>query len=70
MHHNCPGPTADHPHPLGSPQVWDSHFGFVPGATGQPLVIGEAGGTGRGQDGAWIAALVDYVAERGIGLFW
>ena len=38
--------------PRNMPDVWSKHFGFVPQATGQPLLVGETGGTLRGATGS------------------
>mmetsp|Transcript_34602 Transcript_34602/g.76054 ORF Transcript_34602/g.76054 Transcript_34602/m.76054 type:complete len:653 (-) Transcript_34602:916-2874(-) len=50
--------------------IWDNHFGFAQAQTGQPVILGETGGTAKGHDEKWVRALVDYLKKRRIGLFW
>eukprot|EP00966_Prymnesium_polylepis_P169584 3921327-Prymnesium_polylepis.1 len=43
--------AADFPNNIEA--VWESHFGFVEKATGQPIVVGEMGGWYTGDDKRW-----------------
>ena len=53
------------------PDVWSKHFGFVPQATGQPLLVGETGGTLRGRDRQWAQTVIDwYLHNKIAGIFW
>ena len=56
--------------PLNLPAVWDRHFGFVKHATGQPVVVGEFGGTLQGKDAVWHIQAIRYLAEREMGFFY
>jgi len=47
--------------PKNMPSIWDAHFGFVPGLTGNAIVTGEWGGSVSGQNGVWMNAFVDYL---------
>lgn len=39
--------------PSNLEEIFDEHFGFVAGRTGQPVVVGEMGGTFLGLDRVW-----------------
>ena len=39
-------------------------------ATGQPIVVGEFGGTLAGRDRAWQEEAVRYMGEKGFGFFY
>mmetsp|Transcript_61590 Transcript_61590/g.102477 ORF Transcript_61590/g.102477 Transcript_61590/m.102477 type:complete len:601 (-) Transcript_61590:127-1929(-) len=56
--------------PWNMEPIWERHFGFVQGTTGQPLVIGETGGTARGRDKDWVDAIVAYMSKKSFGVFW
>ena len=57
--------------PRNMPDVWSKHFGFVPQATGQPLLVGETGGTLRGRDRQWAQTVIDwYLHNKIAGIFW
>jgi len=56
--------------PRNMPGVWDAHFGFVTEETGQPVVVGETGGTAEGDDRVWVEAAVSYFKSRGFSIFW
>lgn len=47
--------------PSNMPAIWDAHWGFVPAATGNAVVIGEWGGPYSGTDATWLAALSSYL---------
>ena len=59
---------AGFPHNLE--EVWERHFGFVSGANGQQIVVGETGGTFEGRDREWQEAAIDYYVRKGIGIFY
>eukprot|EP00965_Chrysotila_dentata_P197437 6178182-Pleurochrysis_carterae.AAC.5 len=50
--------------------VWESHFAYVQQETGQPLVIGEFGGTYVSRDKLWQDWAISFMLKRGIGLFY
>ena len=50
--------------------IWDQHFAFVQQSTGQPIVIGEMGGTYVGKDRTWQDWAFGLIKQRGIGLFY
>ena len=53
--------------PDNMPAVWDDHYGRRGGDA--PIVIGETGGSYEGKDRQWQDRLIQYAAERGIGVF-
>ena len=56
--------------PKNMPDIWTEQWGFIPNATGLPLVIGEWGGTLKGKDEYWAYAFMDYLKENKIGSFY
>jgi len=58
--------------PKNMPAIWDTHYGFVPGLTGNGMVIGEWGGAVSGQNGVWMNAFVDYLISKNAtdNFFW
>lgn len=57
--------------PNNMPAIWDAHWGFVAGQTGNAVVIGEWGGTTSGNNGVWLSALASYLQSKGMtDQFW
>jgi endoglucanase len=57
--------------PNNMPAIWDAHWGFVAGQTGNAVVIGEWGGTTSGNNGVWLNALASYLQSKGMtDQFW
>jgi endoglucanase len=54
--------------PQNLPQVWRRHWGYLPSATGVPVLMGEFGGRSVGQDkgGQWQRGLVAYLKKTGV----
>ena len=50
--------------------IWSRRFGYLQKEGLAPVVIGEAGGRYEGRDVAWQDALVRYMLDTGIGLFY
>jgi len=50
--------------PQNMPAIWDTHYGFVPGLTGNAISIGEWGGAVSGKNGIWMNAFVDYLISK------
>mmetsp|Transcript_17870 Transcript_17870/g.19901 ORF Transcript_17870/g.19901 Transcript_17870/m.19901 type:complete len:393 (+) Transcript_17870:14-1192(+) len=49
--------------PANMPEIWDTHYGFVPNVTGNAIVIGEWGGQLTGSDGQWLDAYTTWLVE-------
>ena len=56
--------------PANMEAVWEAHFAFVQRSTGQPIVIGEIGGTYVGLDRQWQDWAISQVKKRGMGIFY
>ena len=52
--------------PNNMPEIWDTHFGFVEGLNGHPIVIGEWGGkyASGSADETWQNAIAQYFVEN------
>ena len=66
---------ADGRYPENMPEVWDRHWGYIHNEGIGPVVIGEFGAQTRGADRdrneRWLAKLMEYASERGIGyIYW
>ena len=55
--------------PRNLPAVWGSHF-LVAKQTGQPIVIGELGGTYTGKDKTWQDWAIPFAASQKVGVFY
>ncbi len=65
------GPSVDNQahfndprYPANLPKIWDDLFGFVEGATGNAVVLGEWGGFYRGKTKQFIDELAFYLLDR------
>ena len=56
--------------PQNMPDIWDARFSFAPIKLGVPVVIGELGGFYTGNDKVWQDWAVEFIKERGIGIFY
>ena len=56
--------------PQNMPDIWDARFSFAPFKLGVPVVIGELGGFYTGNDKVWQDWAVEFIKERGIGIFY
>jgi len=57
--------------PENMPAIWEEHFGFVPNATGQAIVIGEWGGRFEGKQQRWNLKFADWLKETKVAhAFW
>ena len=56
--------------PDNMPEVWTDHFIAAKEATGQPIVIGEMGGDGKGLDMTWQRKAMEYFPTQDIGVFY
>lgn len=57
--------------PENMPAIWEAHFGFVPNATGQAIVIGEWGGRFEGKQQKWNLKFAQWLKETKIDhAFW
>jgi len=68
---HCYGPSVynmnyfnDPTFPDNLPAIWDTHYGFVPGLTGNALVVGEWGGHLSDKNGIWMNKYVDYLLSK------
>ena len=52
------------------PAIWDMQYGFISRDDAAPVIIGEWGGRGNGDDGIWQEAFREYLTERQIGSFY
>jgi len=54
------------------PSIWDSHWGYIPAATGNAIVVGEWGGIYSGSDQQWLQAFASYLQTSGFTsqFFW
>jgi endoglucanase len=54
---------SDPSFPDNMPPIWEQHFGFVPNATGQAIVIGEWGGKFDGKQQKWNLKFAQWLKE-------
>ena len=52
------------------PTVWDTQYGYLAAENAAPVVVGEWGGKGLGDDGTWQTTFRDYLTARKIGSFY
>ena len=60
--------ARDFPHNM--PKLWTERFEFVRELVGAPVVIGEIGGHYTGLDRMWQDWAIDFMNEKGMGLFY
>jgi endoglucanase len=68
---HCYGPSVayqdyfqDASFPNNMPAIWNAHYGFVPGTSGNAIVIGEWGGVYSGKDQIWMDYYVNYLKSK------
>ena len=56
--------------PQNMPSIWARDFAFARGATGQPVVLGEMGGSYVGADKTWQDWALPYMVGNGYSVFY